>query len=102
MIKNSIEAIKDTVNPELRVKLENSEHEVLLTIEDNGPGIPDEILENIFVPFYSTKEGGSGIGLSLSRQIMRLHKSQLSVETSSQGTAFQLHFPLTSELSPEE
>ena len=102
LIKNSIEAIKDTVNPELRVKLENSEHEVLLTIEDNGPGIPDEILENIFVPFYSTKEGGSGIGLSLSRQIMRLHKGQLSVETSSQGTAFQLHFPLTSELSPQE
>jgi len=93
LLKNAIEAIKDIENPKITLRLEELDQEVSLTIQDNGNGIPDEILDNIFVPFYSTKEGGSGIGLSLSRQIMRLHKGQLSVETSNEGTSFTLHFP---------
>lgn len=93
LIKNAIEATKETEKPKITVRLKPFDQEVLLTIQDNGPGIPEEILDNIFVPFYSTKEGGSGIGLSLSRQIMRLHKGQLNVETSAQGTSFSLHFP---------
>jgi two-component system nitrogen regulation sensor histidine kinase NtrY len=51
----------------------------LITVTDNGTGIPDNILENIFVPFFTTKEHGSGIGLSLSRQIMKLHGGTISV-----------------------
>jgi nitrogen fixation/metabolism regulation signal transduction histidine kinase len=51
----------------------------LITVSDNGTGIPDNILENIFVPFFTTKEHGSGIGLSLSRQIMKLHGGTISV-----------------------
>ena len=50
----------------------------IIRILDNGPGIKPEEIENIFIPFYSTKEGGSGIGLSLSRQIMRLHKGMIT------------------------
>jgi signal transduction histidine kinase len=51
----------------------------LITVSDNGTGIPDNLLENIFVPFFTTKEHGSGIGLSLSRQIMKLHGGTISV-----------------------
>jgi signal transduction histidine kinase len=50
-----------------------------IEVKDNGIGIPDNIMENVFVPFYTTKEHGSGIGLSLSRQIMKLHGGTISV-----------------------
>jgi nitrogen fixation/metabolism regulation signal transduction histidine kinase len=54
---------------------------ILIQVADNGPGIPPENLEKVFVPFFSTKAGGSGIGLSLSRQIMRLHGGTLHVHS---------------------
>jgi nitrogen fixation/metabolism regulation signal transduction histidine kinase len=65
----------------------------VIQVADNGPGIVTESLEKIFVPFYSTKKGGSGIGLSLSRQIMRLHRGSLTV-TSEAGvrTVFTMRF----------
>ncbi len=64
-----------------------------ILVSDNGTGIPDEILENIFIPFFTTRENGSGIGLSLSRQIMRLHGGTISVvSTSSGGSVFSLKF----------
>ena len=52
-----------------------------IRVADNGPGIPDEIMEQVFVPFFTTRENGSGIGLSLSRQIMRLHGGSLQVRS---------------------
>jgi nitrogen fixation/metabolism regulation signal transduction histidine kinase len=55
------------------------DHHPQITVSDNGTGIPDDLLENIFVPFFTTKEHGSGIGLSLSRQIMKLHGGSISV-----------------------
>ena len=62
-------------------------------MEDDGPGIPPDVQEKIFVPFFSTKEDGSGIGLSLSRQIMRLHGGHISVRsTPGEGTTFTLRF----------
>ncbi|WP_286746723.1 ATP-binding protein [Roseivirga sp. UBA1976] len=94
LIKNAIEALNASRSPVITISTEPLAGELLLKIADNGPGIPDEVLEHIFVPFYSTKEGGSGIGLSLSRQIMRLHKGQLTLDTSPHtGTVFTLHFP---------
>lgn len=80
LIKNAIEALsgqKDGV-----VFLEagvNSSGKVWIRIVDNGPGISDDIIDNIFVPFFTTKEGGSGIGLSLARQIINMHKGTLKV-----------------------
>jgi two-component system, NtrC family, nitrogen regulation sensor histidine kinase NtrY len=55
------------------------DHHPVISVRDNGTGIPDELLENIFVPFFTTKEHGSGIGLSLARQIMKLHGGTISV-----------------------
>lgn len=65
----------------------------MVQVEDNGPGIPEDVQEKIFVPFFTTKEDGSGIGLSLSRQIMRLHGGSLSVRSEEgEGAVFTLRF----------
>jgi len=65
----------------------------VLRVEDDGPGIPPDVQEKIFVPFFTTKEEGSGIGLSLARRIMRLHGGSISVRsTPGEGTVFALRF----------
>ncbi len=65
----------------------------VIRVEDNGPGIPEDVQEKIFVPFFTTKEDGSGIGLSLSRKIMRLHGGSLTVRSvEGEGTVFVLRF----------
>jgi signal transduction histidine kinase len=66
---------------------------ILIQVTDNGPGIDEENLEKIFIPFFSTKEKGSGIGLSLSRQIMRLHHGSITVQSEpKKNTIFTLRF----------
>ena len=60
---------------------------------DNGSGIPQDILENIFVPFFTSKATGSGIGLSLCKQIMLLHKGRIIVKSvEGEGSVFSLVF----------
>jgi len=73
--------------------LENSEGKTIIEVEDNGKGIPEEQVERAFIPFYTTKDKGSGIGLSLSRQIMRLFKGSISVPSiPGKKTIFTLKF----------
>ena len=80
LINNSIEAISKKSNGKIDLKAEKDQfNRILIHIEDNGRGISEEIIDNIFIPFYTTKENGSGIGLSLSRQIMSLHGGNISV-----------------------
>jgi len=65
----------------------------VVTVTDNGKGIPDEDLSLIFIPFFTTKKKGSGIGLSNCRQIMTLHKGSLLVNSDPvKGTSFTLQF----------
>lgn len=65
----------------------------VIRVKDNGPGIEREVLEKIFIPFFTTKSNGSGIGLSLSRQIMRMHGGNISVQSAPAGeTVFTLKF----------
>jgi signal transduction histidine kinase len=64
-----------------------------ICVSDNGPGIPEDLIDKIFVPFFTTRKNGSGIGLSLSRQIMRLHGGTLTVKSvPGKETAFYLEF----------
>ena len=66
---------------------------IIIQVRDNGPGISEEYMEKIFIPFFSTKKGGSGIGLSLSRQIMRLHHGSIGVHSEPNvQTVFTLRF----------
>jgi two-component system, NtrC family, nitrogen regulation sensor histidine kinase NtrY len=93
LLKNAMDAVKDQTIRRIHIKANYDDGGVSVEVIDNGNGIPDEILENIFVPFYTTKQGGSGIGLSISRQIMKLHNGNLSVDSTSKvGTAFKLQF----------
>ncbi len=96
LVKNAIESLKSGNKGLVKVFTEIQSDRVILNIEDNGPGIPAERLERIFVPFYTTKEDGSGIGLSVCRQIMNLHGGFIEVNSiPSKKTVFSLNFPAT-------
>lgn len=93
LLKNAIEALAETPNPTLELKGEYDESSVKIQVIDNGAGIIKEAIDKIFVPFYSTKRTGSGIGLSLSRQIMQMHNGSISVESEPDvRTVFTLRF----------
>lgn len=89
LLKNAKEAVNhENGNISLSYNWDDRGNQSVIEIADNGPGIPDDIMEKVFIPFYTTKTEGSGIGLSLARQIIQSHKGELSVDTSSSGTSF--------------
>lgn len=91
LVKNSAEALQETQNPQIEVHAHKlSGEKVEITVADNGPGVPDEILEEIFVPFFTTKATGTGIGLSHSRQIMRAHGGSIGCNSEPGNTVFRL------------
>ncbi len=93
LIKNAREAMTDVPNGKIMIQGEPSKDRYNLIIEDNGKGMDQETLENIFVPFYTTKKEGSGIGLSLSKQIMQAHKGAIHVTSKlGEGSRFSLTF----------
>ena len=82
LILNAVDACKDRELPKIILSAQKSlEGNSILKISDNGKGIPKEFIDDIFVPFFSTKKNGSGIGLSLSKQIMLLHNGKIEVKS---------------------
>jgi signal transduction histidine kinase len=94
LLLNAMEAVKETPHPKIILTAsQNANGKVAVKIVDNGSGIEDEVLDKIFIPFFSTKKSGSGIGLSLCKQIMMLHKGNIHVQSvTNEGTAFILQF----------
>jgi two-component system, NtrC family, nitrogen regulation sensor histidine kinase NtrY len=94
LLKNSIQALEDSETPHIRLSAYNNEkNSVFISVKDNGPGIDEDAQTKIFIPFYTTKKNGSGIGLSLSKQIMRQHLGNISVKSKiDEGTEFILRF----------
>ncbi len=94
LIKNAFQALEKSKNGKIQVSAFISiENSVIITVKDNGGGIPASIIDDIFIPFYTTKNSGSGIGLSLSRQIMRLHSGTIAVSSiPNKETLFSLVF----------
>lgn len=94
LVKNAIQSFEDPDNREIRLKAYlTDKSRPVISIHDNGTGIDPEALEKIFIPFFTTKKTGSGIGLSLSRQIMRQHQGTLTVKsTVGKGTEFFMRF----------
>jgi two-component system, NtrC family, nitrogen regulation sensor histidine kinase NtrY len=94
LVRNAIQAFED--QPEKKIELKahlNDKSRTIISIHDNGTGIDPEAMEKIFIPFFTTKKSGSGIGLSLSRQIMRQHQGTLTVKsTVGKGTEFLMRF----------
>jgi two-component system nitrogen regulation sensor histidine kinase NtrY len=93
LIKNASEAFSHQTDRLITLSAHQVDGTVIIEVADNGDGIEPEALENIFIPFYTTKKTGSGIGLSLSRQILQQHNGQLNVESQvGKGTVFTLMF----------
>jgi signal transduction histidine kinase len=93
MVKNSIEAFPESTHRKLNIKAYAGGGYVMIQVIDNGRGIDPELFDQIFIPFFSTKEGGSGIGLSLARQIMRFHQGNIDVHSRPyEETVFSLKF----------
>lgn len=94
ILNNAVHALANTPQPEINMIAHiNERGKVIIRVADNGPGISQDVQDKIFIPFFSTKKDGSGIGLSLSRQIVRAHGGNIRV-TSVPGkeTVFTLRF----------
>jgi nitrogen fixation/metabolism regulation signal transduction histidine kinase len=79
LVKNAIHALEKRGNPRIEIKaFLNRRGRITIQVTDNGKGILPDVLDKIFIPFFTTKPQGSGIGLSLSRQIMRLHRGSIN------------------------
>jgi len=94
LLLNALQVLENQEDPKIQLVARLDDRgRILVQVSDNGPGITSENREKIFVPFYSTKDGGSGIGLSLSRQIMRLHNGTINVYSDPENqTIFSLRF----------
>lgn len=93
LVINAIHAVSDIDKPEIKIMgVLASNNRVNIFVTDNGHGIKPDLMEKIFVPFFTSKKEGSGIGLSLSREIMRLHKGNITVRSKPGETTFNLYF----------
>ena len=106
LVTNSIQALKAVASPQVTLRAYTHQAQTVIEVTDNGTGIDSGKLEQVFVPFFSTKDQGSGIGLSLSRHIMTLHRGTIRVQSDpGQCTSFFLYFWATehpfSVASPE-
>ncbi|MEE4161131.1 MAG: ATP-binding protein, partial [Woeseiaceae bacterium] len=93
LVKNAIDAVADRNGAVITLAARLDFGRTVLSVTDNGPGIPGEILDQVFIPFFTTKREGSGIGLSLSRQVMTAHRGDIVVENLPAGTRIKLVFP---------
>lgn len=99
LLKNAVEACADSESPEIRVEAFRRDGMLVITVSDNGSGIVPEALDKVFVPFFTTKPGGSGIGLSVCRQILNRHGGNITVASEMErGTTFTMQFPGTRSL----
>ena len=93
LIKNSLQALEGKGNGKLFFRAFSQKNKIHIVLKVNGRGIPKNIINEIFVPFYTTSETGSGIGLNISKQIMKLHDGTISVSSiPGESTKFTLVF----------
>lgn len=93
LMLNAIEAVKGVPNPYLSLAAIEKDGVTFVKVADNGVGMDEELVDQIFTPFFTTKKTGNGVGLTLSKQIMLVHKGNISVETvQGKGTTFTLQF----------
>lgn len=98
LIKNAVEATQEQPCVKVSTKADHPNHRFQIIVADNGCGISPDAADSIFLPFFTTKSGGSGIGLSLSRQIVSMHGGTLKFDSSSSGTTFTIQLPLVYKL----
>lgn len=93
LIVNAVDAVREQDNPCITLSAGHENGRTFLKVTDNGRGIPEAVRDRIFIPFFSTRKNGNGIGLSLCKQIMLLHHGTITLHTAdSKGTSFRLVF----------
>jgi len=93
LIKNSIQALNDKSNAQIEISISSKDNAVLVSIHDNGCGIPENMKDKIFVPNFTTKSTGTGLGLAMVKNIMSTFNGEISFEsTENEGTTFYLKF----------
>jgi len=93
LVVNSIEAVKDKEDGRIILSAFRSSNKTIIKVSDNGIGMPEDVMEKIFIPFFTTRKNGSGIGLSLCKQIMMLHSGNIYAQSKKGvGTSFILQF----------
>lgn len=93
LVVNAVEAVKESAEPTITLLGTTYNGRPLVKVADNGTGMSPEVMDNIFIPFFSTKKTGSGIGLSLCKQIMLLHKGNIQVQSiEGEGSSFLMQF----------
>jgi len=92
LIKNAVEAVDKKDPAEINVSAFASEERIVLKVTDNGEGIPPELSGEIFMPFFTTRKKGTGVGLSYSRQVMAMHKGRIEFDSLPGSTQFRLIF----------
>ena len=98
LVMNGVDAMEGSPNPTIRVTANGDDASITLYIEDNGPGIPDAVIEKIWDPFFTTKSAskGTGLGLAICKSIVEDHGGQLSVENKQEGGArFRVELPIS-------
>jgi signal transduction histidine kinase len=81
LVKNALEALKDSKDPQIETSCYQEDDSLLISVSDNGEGIPQDKLEQVFIPFFTTRIDGSGIGLSLCKQIIQMHDGQIDIQS---------------------
>ena len=104
LIKNAFDAMRDKISmvgsdykAKLEIRTKNLPNRVLVDIEDNGPGVPEELRDKLLMPFFTTKKGteGTGLGLSITHDIIKAHGGELKVEsTLGDGSIFSITIPI--------
>lgn len=94
LIKNAVEAVEGTEAPRIVLQIEPSQEGIRIAVEDNGTGIAPEMIDQIFVPFFTTKATGTGVGLSLSKIMVQKNHGKIWVESHAGRTVFTLVLPL--------
>jgi two-component system nitrogen regulation sensor histidine kinase NtrY len=89
---NAIYAVEDTSEKTIKTEIKTLNKRIILSVEDNGIGIPNEIKDKIFIPFFTTRISGSGIGLTLSKSIIEAHKGYLTYKPLEKGSRFEIWF----------
>ena len=101
LLHNAMEALFAAADPRIELRCQVRDEDCVISISDNGKGLESGSLEHIFVPFFTTKPGGSGIGLSLARQIAHAHHGQLEAASNEpRGAVFTLSIPQASTFAP--
>ncbi len=91
LVRNAIEAVSAGGHVEL--ELEGNENSICIRVKDDGTGIPEAVIPRIYEPFFSTKESGTGLGMSIVHSLVTLHGGSIALDTSPRGTRFEISIP---------